>query len=507
MIDAYREIMKGTYCIPTWFSDAAKPSWMVRLALLPMAWIIMPAQAFDTDGSKWLGAEADFYVSIPGLSNTQISWNIAVIEALNQWSEQTAFTFNVIEESKDPCAGDDFSSIDFSENYCGSEFGARTLAVAVRRYEVQELGPPAIVEADIVVNAAQEFNIFDGPLIQFGQINNGLDFKRVALHELGHVIGLDHEEEKPAIMAPEISDLFTLQEDDIDGVNTLYGGLSNCEIKPLRFGSRTESLDAGDCTVQGLTVGGNDTSFIDLYEFELNQPAELVFSTTSQSLDTVLLIATRDQDYLAVESESINDCNSNISKRLGVGSYLLMVNTFSSPIKAACNGTGPYTLTASFSTVDKPGLGQAASLLGSYSAASFSGGISGDGGQTYGNLFASEDSLTISADITVDIMHVGKPGFLLVAALLPDQLLMLNEQGEFVDTGLNPDPFVVHARKTLEPEEALDIARDLIPAELGIEAIEVDFLVGYGLDSDPLEVYFHNLPLNLTVQPSATNGS
>ena len=79
MIDAYREIMKGTHCISTWFSDAAKPSRTVRLALLPMAWLIMPAQAFDIDGSKWQGAEADFYVSIPGLSNTQISWNTAVI--------------------------------------------------------------------------------------------------------------------------------------------------------------------------------------------------------------------------------------------------------------------------------------------------------------------------------------------------------------------------------------------------------------------------------------------
>jgi hypothetical protein len=224
-------------------------------------------------------------------------------------------------------------------------------------------------------------------------------------------------------------------------------------------------------------------------------------------LDTVLLIATEDLEYLEVETESIDDCNSSISTSLTTGSYLLMVNTFDLPIKAACGGTGPYTLTANFSSADKPGLGQAVSLLGSYSVASFSGGVSGDGGQTYSNLFTSEDSLTISADISVDMTHVGKPGFLLVAALLPDQLLMLNEQGEFVDTGLNPDPFVVHARKTLEPEEALDIARDLIPAELGIDAIEVDFLVGYGLDSDPLEVYFHNLPLNLTVQPSATNGS
>ena len=481
-----------------------------RTAILTFMFLVAttaPAEAFEIAGNKWLGAKAEFYVSIPGLSATQISWNTAVIESLKQWSQQTVFDFTVVEENKDPCAADGFSSIDFADDLCGSEFGERTLAVAIQRYESQALGPPNIIEGDIVVNAAEQFDIFDGPLIQFGQINNGLEFRRVALHELGHVIGLDHEEVAPAIMAPEISNIFTLQKDDINGVAALYSGLDNCEIKQLRFGRSDASLDAADCTVQEMTVGGSDTSYIDLYKLEVEQPAQFEFSTTSESLDTVLLIATEDLEYLEVETESIDDCNSSISTSLSVGSYLLMVNTFALPIKAACGGTGPYTLTANFSSAAKSGLGQAVSLLGSYSMARFSGSVSADGGETHGNLFTSEDSLTISADITVDMTHVGKPGFLLVAALLPDQLLMLNEQGEFVDTGLNPDPFVVHARKTLEPEEALDIARDLIPSELGIEAIEVDFLVGYGLDSNPLEVYFHNLPLNLTVQPAVINGS
>ena len=477
------------------------------LTILISAATAAPAQAFEIDGTKWMGAKAEFYVSIPGFSATQISWNTAVIDSLNQWSKQTVFDFTVVEEKKDPCSSDGFSSIDFAEDFCGSEFGKRTLAVATRRFELQALGPPNIIESDIVVNGAERFDIFDGPLLQFGQINNGLDFKRVVLHELGHVIGLDHEEDNPAIMAPTISNLFRLQEDDIMGVDALYSGLHNCEIKQLRFGRSAESLDAADCTVKEMTVGGSDTSYIDLYRLEVEQPAQFEFLATSESLDTVLLIATEDLEYLEVEMESIDDCNSSISKSLTTGSYLLMVNTFDLPIKAACGGTGPYTLTANFSSTDKPGLGQALSLLGSYSMASFSGGVSGDGGQTYSNLFTSKDSLTISANISVDMTHVGKSGFLLVAALLPDQLLMLNEQGEFVDAGVKPDPFVVHARKILESEEGLDIARDLIPAELGIEAIEVDFFVGYGLDSDPLEVYFHNLPLNLTVQPSATNGS
>ena len=53
--------------------------------------------------------------------------------------------------------------------------------------------------------------------------------------------------------------------------------------------------------------------------------------------------------------------------------------------------------------------------------------------------------------------------------------------------------------KVLEASENIVIARDLVPAELGIEEIEVDIVVGYGLDSDPGEVYYHSTPINLTI--------
>ena len=49
------------------------------------------------------------------------------------------------------------------------------------------------------------------------------------------MIGLDHEDTNQAIMAPAISDLFELQEDDIAGVEALYSGLDNCEIKRFRL--------------------------------------------------------------------------------------------------------------------------------------------------------------------------------------------------------------------------------------------------------------------------------
>ena len=106
----------------------------------------------------------------------------------------------------------------------------------------------------------------------------------------------------------------------------------------------------------------------------------------------------------------------------------------------------------------------------------------------------------------VDPSHVGRPGFILVAAILSDQFLMLNEQGVFVDTGFNPNPFVPHKQKVLESAEDIVIARDLVPAELGIEEMEVDIVVGYGLDSDPSEVYYHSTPINLTIESPKSAG-
>jgi len=475
---------------------------LAGLALLPST-----SSAYLIDGTKWLRGEAEFYVNIPGFAASEISWNSAVIDALNNWTNKTVFTFTVVEEDKDPCAVDGFSSIDFSEDFCGSEFGENTLAVAVRRFEGQDLGPPNIIEGDIVVRSGERYDIFDGPLLQFGFDNNGLDFKRIALHELGHVIGLDHEEFSPAIMAPTLSDVFELQEDDIAGVEALYSGLDKCEIKRLSFGSSSGSLSSGDCKVQELTVGGSDDSYIDLYQFEVSQPSQFEFSASSDTLDTVLLLATSDLEYLAVETGSSDNCNSTLTQTLEAGSYFLMVNTFDIPVNADCGVFGDYSLTVNFSTQAQSQLGPPTSMLGAFSQASFTGGISADDGASFGNVFSPWDSLDITAEITVDPVHVGEPGFLMVAALLPGQLLMLNEQNQFVDVSAAGSPLAIFRRKTLAVAEQIEIVNDLVPGLLGIFQVEANIVVGYGLNANPDEVYYHTTPMNLIVGTQAGEGS
>ena len=103
------------------------------------------------------------------------------------------------------------------------------------------MGGPSIVEADICsFSQGEEFNVFDGNL-GAGRHSRVWDFRRVALHELGHVpsdwiTSLRQE----AIMAPYISNLDRLQPDDIAGAEKLYDGSINCPFTELAFGSTGE---------------------------------------------------------------------------------------------------------------------------------------------------------------------------------------------------------------------------------------------------------------------------
>lgn len=455
--------------------------------------------AFDIDGTKWPGGKTDFYVSIDGTSPSGLLWNTAFIGAMQDWTNATRFNFTAFNELEDPCRFDSRNGVGFTSDVCGSAFGENTLAVTLTRFTSQVLGPPAIIRSDIVINDSVRYDIFDGRLVQFGIPFGSIDFRRVALHELGHAIGLDHESAAPAIMAPNISNIDSLQADDILGANTLYGGLDNCKITPLVFGTTRNALDESDCTVIDLTVGSTDTSFIDVYRFDLDAPTTVSFAMESTALDSVLILATTDLTYLDFDDKTSGLCSSSLTTNLPRGSYFLLGNTFVEPPKTECGNTGSYVLEASFSSATQANLGSTVSLLGAASSGSFSGGISADGGLSFGNKFTSTSTLDIDVSIGIDSLHVGQAGFLVAAALIDDQVLFLNSQGDFETAP--PAGFVAAKSKTLSDIENLSVVSDLIPANLGIDNIEVNFWIGYGLNSEPNEIFFHQQPLNLVVTP------
>jgi hypothetical protein len=471
---------------------------------LPVLYLLLSVgsvQAFEFDGKKWLGAETEFFVSLEGISGTGILWHTAFIQALNDWNEATDFHFILREEARDPCLLDSENGVDFTDDVCGSEFSQGTLAVTLTYTRAQILGPPRLIETDIVINKNTPLDIFDGRLVQFGRSFDGVDFRRVALHELGHALGLGHENSALAIMAPNVSNLDRLTDDDIASVNTLYGGLDACEFQALSYGRVSGSLTAGDCLVDELTVGGSDDSFIDVYSFELEHTTTLQFDALSTDLDSVLILADAKLQFLRFDDKQSGSCSSTLSQTLNPGSYLLLANTFVEPVQEACGNTGAYELTVAFSSAEVQSLGFNTSLKGGSSNARFSAGITADKGSSFGNRFSASDALDLDLSIDIDPLHVGQPGFLLIAAIVDGELLLLNQQGQFVAHSQNSTQFTRAASNTLSATEELTILSDFVPAEVGIDSIDAEFFFAYGLDSDPGEVYYHQTPLNLIIVP------
>jgi len=474
------------------------PVFRLILLIFPILLFPLKLSAYEITGKKWIGTRTDFYFDFTGNSPGGLSWNAAFSDALNEWNTKTPFKFYLHSSYIDPCENDGLNGVKFSEDVCGQEFDEATLAITMLKYESQLLGPPAISEADIYINQANKIEIYDGVLKSFPE--SVIDFRRIVLHELGHVIGLEHEADTPAIMMPTIGNLDRLQEDDIKAVEKLYGGKDNCEIKILKFGTTKNSLSPPDCTVMQFTMGSDDDSYLDIFSFSLDKRTELEFNLKSNDLETVLIVADEDLNYLSSDTDVTNDCNASLNTELTSGNYFLIVNTWNVQMKPACDITGSYELIAGYSAFEATNLGGNISLKGGVSNAIFTGGITATNGQRFGNLFKSTDSLDISASISIDLRHQGRSGFIVVAAVIDEQILLLDENGSFIDTKSRPGIIFPAIRKTLESEEQVEIIKNLVAAELGINEITVDFVVGYGLDDEADEIFYHETPLNLTIQ-------
>jgi predicted Zn-dependent protease len=153
------------------------------------------------------------------LSDGSSSWNQSFAAALAIWNANLPSTirFTVVEDSTAPLGdGNDINNVFFSSTDYGDPFGASTLAITT----AWTVGSTR-TEADVVFNTAKRWDSYRGPLR--GSLN---DLRRVALHESGHALGLDHPDEFGQLVVAQMNsfegDLDTLASDDVAGAQVLY---------------------------------------------------------------------------------------------------------------------------------------------------------------------------------------------------------------------------------------------------------------------------------------------
>lgn len=216
------------------------------------------AAAFSLHGFSWpAGSQITMHLQLTRppvvLQDGSVSWNASAADALATWNQYLVTASFVEGTGAGPAANDGANSVFFSSNIYGENFPTGVLAVTLNYSDTAG----TFTETDVIFNSSIKWNSYRGP-IQGSGATATWDLHRVALHEFGHVLGLDHPDQSgqsvAAIMNSIISDLDHLTDDDIAGARSLYGAKITSNLFP-------PSLNLGASFTYQITASHNPTSF------------------------------------------------------------------------------------------------------------------------------------------------------------------------------------------------------------------------------------------------------
>ncbi|MBI2317521.1 MAG: matrixin family metalloprotease [Betaproteobacteria bacterium] len=166
------------------------------------------------------------------------------------------------------CARDGVNEVTWASDNCGFSFGD---AIAItNRWVVNGLR----VEEDVIFNSNLPFDAYRGPL----RYSNGRyinDFYRIAVHEFGHVVGLDHPnlagQKVAAIMNSYLGNIDSLQPDDMAGARAIaWNAVSASQLSTVALNFLAGWNLAGNGSGAAIDVArtfGNSTDILTVWKW------------------------------------------------------------------------------------------------------------------------------------------------------------------------------------------------------------------------------------------------
>ena len=193
------------------------------VAMLPCA-----ALAYTLNGYHWSIPQIPMYLQLgpnpTPLIDGSASWNTSAETALLRWNSYLEnVKFSAVKDTIFlPASGNSQNTAFFSNDIFGQSWGSGVVAVTQSFFRT----PDILVESDVLFNKNLTWDSYRGPLRLTSTGGRLYDLQRVALHEFGHVLGLNHPDvagqSVTAVMNSLVSDLDTLAADDINGARSIY---------------------------------------------------------------------------------------------------------------------------------------------------------------------------------------------------------------------------------------------------------------------------------------------